>query len=173
MPYVTPAQLADSPRAQEIAQVATPENETIVDTVLMDAVLRGASTSTFVPAQVAVAQKVLATVNAIIADTDQLIDGYLAKRYTLPFVSFPTILTSWARAIVRYRLHQHLISDEKTNPIARDYRDAIKFLSLVADGTISLGAGDPTASGGAGMTQVVAPGRVFTPDSLADFGGQL
>ena len=171
MPYVTPAQLADSPRAQEIAQVATPGNVAIVDTALMDAVLRGADTSAFPPDQVAIANEVMATVTAVIADTDQLIDGYLAKRYTLPFAAFPTILTGWARAIVRYRLHQHLISDEKTNPIARDYRDAIKFLALVADGTISLGAGDPTASGGSGLTQVVAPGRVFTADSLADFGG--
>ncbi len=170
--YITPAQLAESPRAQEIAQVATPENAPIVETVLMDAVLRGLDTSAFAPDQVALANQALATVAAAIADVNQLIDGYLAKRYTLPFAAFPTLLTTWARALVRYRLHKDQIGDAATHPIARDYRDAIKFLSLVADGTISLGAGDPTASGGTGLAQVVAPGRVFTAASLADFGGR-
>lgn len=169
--YVTPAQLADLPGSMELAQIASAEHRQIVDANLMEATLRGQDRSSWSAAEIAVADDALARIQNEIDITDQFVDGFLARRYPLPLASTPGMLTTWARAIVRYRLHQHLISDEKTNPIARDYRDAIKFLALVADGTISLGAGDPTASGGSGLTQVVAPGRVFTADSLADFGG--
>jgi phage gp36-like protein len=169
MPYVTPAQLADSPRAQEVAQCATPEDKAIVATDLMDAVLRGTSTAGFLPADVAVANQVLVTVNAMIDEADQLIDGFIGKRYTLPLTTPPEILGGWARAIVRYKLNKNNITDEKTNPIARDYRDAMNLLQLIAAGKFSLGAGDPTGSGGSGLTQISVPGRTFDNDTLNDF----
>lgn len=173
MSYITPAQLADSPRAQEIAQCATPENEATVATDLMDAVLRGNDTSSYAPADVAVANQALATVNAQITDASQLIDGFLDKRYTLPFDTAPPILTVWCRSIVRYKLNQNLISDEKSSPIVRDYRDAMNLLQLVSAGKFSLGADDPTGSGGTNVVQTSAPGRTFDSDSLGGYTNGL
>jgi phage gp36-like protein len=169
--YVTPAQLADSPGAQEIAQCATPENQAIVDTALMYAVLRGVDTSSFAPADVAVAQSVLDTVTALIAQADGMIDGFIGKRYPVPYPNDSPMLTTWARAIVRYQLNKNNISDEKTNPIARDYRDATNLLQLVAAGKFSLGANDPTAGvAAAGQNvQVQAPGRTFDGCSLEGY----
>lgn len=80
----------------------------------------------------------------------------------------PRILTTWTRAIVRYYLHQHLITDEPKNPIARDYRDALRLLQMVAEGKFSLGLEDELTQA-AGNPQAVAPERVFTLDTLRDY----
>ncbi|WNP66694.1 phage protein Gp36 family protein [Pseudomonas aeruginosa] len=48
------------------------------------------------------------------------------------------------RDIGRYLLHKDRISDDK-DAILRNYKDALKFLQMVADGTFSLGAEDPIA----------------------------
>lgn len=141
--YITPAQLADRPGALEIAQVATPEREPIVDAALMDAVLRGNDLSGWQPADVAVADLALANVQAAIDDADSVIDGYLAKRYPLPLASTPPILATYARALARYNLHKNRQSLEANDPIVRDQRDAMKFLMAVASGALSLGATDP------------------------------
>ncbi|MDT4857953.1 hypothetical protein FQZ97_923990 [compost metagenome] len=51
----------------------------------------------------------------------------------------------------------------------RDYRDALKFLQLVADGKFSLGEADPIAPTGGGGPDFSAPPRVFSRDALKDF----
>lgn len=89
--------------------------------------------------------------------------------YPLPLPHVPLILKGWARAIVRYRLHAHRISDEKSDPIVRDYRDALNLLGLVAVGKFSLGLGDPLPPAG-GKPAVTGPGRTFSMDSLQDYG---
>lgn len=141
--YVTPAQLADRPGATEIAQVATPERDTIVAADLMDATLRLADRSAWAPADTEIADAALAKVQAAIDDADSVIDGYLAKRYALPLPTVPGVLVVYGRAIARYNLHKNRQSLETNDPIVRDYRDAIKFLTAVASGALSLGAEDP------------------------------
>lgn len=141
--YITPAQLADRPGATEIAQVATPDREAIVDAALMDATLREADRSAWQPADTAVADQALANVQAAIDDADSVIDGYLASRYTLPLASVPGVLVVYGRAIARYNLHKARQSLETNDPIVRDYRDAVKFLTAIANGQLSLGADDP------------------------------
>ena len=141
--YITPAQLADRPGATEVAQVATPDRDAIVDAGLMDATLRGTDRSAWSADETAVADLALANVQAAIDDADNVIDGYLAPRYALPLTKLPGILVVYARAIARYNLHKSRQSLENTDPIVRDYRDAIKFLIAVAGGQLSLGADDP------------------------------
>ncbi|WP_254794013.1 phage protein Gp36 family protein [Pseudomonas aeruginosa] len=55
------------------------------------------------------------------------------------------------------------------DPIVRDYRDALKFLQLTAEGKFSLGQDDPVANSTSGAPQVVTPGRTFSLDQLKDF----
>lgn len=168
--YITPAQLADRPGATELAQVATPERSAIVDAALMDAVLRGNDTSAYLPADVAVANEALATINDAIDAADGLIEGFLAKRgYPLPLSPVPTVVVGWARAITRYTLHKNRITDPKTDPIGRDYQDAMKLLQLTASGQFSLGATDTVSQPGVGMPQIgtdttVRPGPWYIPE---------
>jgi len=156
--YVTTVQLAERPGALELSQVASSESADVVDADLLDAALRGTPNSESADA--------LARILDAVSEADALIDGYLAKRnYTLPLSPVPGLVSAWSRAIARYLLHKNRISDEKTDPIARDYRDALRLLQQVVDGKFSLGIADPAVATG-GMPDFVAPDRVFTRDSL-------
>ncbi len=76
-----------------------------------------------------------------------------------------------SRWITRYLLHKDRVNTaEATDPVVRDYKEALKFLQLTADGKFSLGADDPLPPPGAGAPEVCAPERVFTLDTLQDFG---
>jgi phage gp36-like protein len=177
MPYVTHAELADRPGAQELALVATPEHLAVVEAGLMDATLRGGDRSAWPPEAITAANAALANIDDAVAEGDALIDGFLAQRgYTLPLELPPSatgksVLTAWSRACARYLLHKTRISDETKDPIARDYRDAMRMLKLLADGKYSLGAADPQASASTSSTDVRFSGapNVFGRDQLKAF----
>lgn len=173
--YCTALQLADARLARELAQIATPEREAIVADALMEATLRGEDRGAFDPAAIVVADAALAHIEAALVDADAVIDGYLRARrpdpYVVPLDPVPDIVTVWARWIARYLLHKDRVgTSEQQDPIVRDYREALKFLQLVADGKFSLGASDPLPPAGAGAPEVCAPERVFTHDALRDYG---
>lgn len=167
--YVTLAQLAQSPGATELAQVASDSFGAIVDAALMDATLRGAERSAWSAGDIAAADDAAARVSNEIANAGSLIDGYLARRYALPLSPIPAILTTWAIAIVRYRLHTDRITDPRTDPVARDYQQAIGFLTQVANGQFSLGLEDPTLQPPAvGEININAGRKVFGVDTACD-----
>lgn len=173
--YCTPAQLADAKLVRELAQVATPERLPIVADDLFEAVLRGEDTSAFPAGDVANANEALAVVVRALTDADGVIDGYLALRkpvaYTLPLDPVPGIVGVWARWIARYLLHKDRVNTrEETDPVVRDYERAIKFLEQTRDGKFALGADDPLPPPSGGAPAVCAPQRVFTTDTLRDYG---
>lgn len=173
--YCTPVQLADAKLVRELAQVATPERFPIVADDLMEATLRGEDRTAFDPADVAIADEAMVHINRALGDADGVIDGYLRMRkpvpYTVPLVPVPGIVSVWARCIARYLLHKDRVNtEEKTDPIVRDYRDALRFLELTRDGKFSLGTDDPLPPAGAGAPDFCAPPREFTFDKLKDFG---
>jgi len=169
--YVTLAQLAERPGAQELAQVATPADQPIIDTALMQATLTGADRSAWTPDQIAVADAAAAVITDAVASADAIIDGFVIKTgRPLPLDPVPTLVVQWSRAITRYTLHKDRISDPKSDPIARDYADAMKLLQMVAQGTLALGVGDPQPPSGLGPVGTnTGTTRQFTEDSLADF----
>jgi len=140
--YLTLPQLAESPGAQEIAQTAADTHGAAIDSELMERTLRGTDRSAYSAGDIADADAAKARVEQLLAEAAGTIDGYLTPRYATPLASVPLIVATWARAIVRYRLHAHLIVDERAHPIARDYRDALRTLELVSAGKFSLGAAD-------------------------------
>lgn len=173
--YVAPTDLADAGYANELAQVATPQRYQIVADDLMEATLRGEDRSAFDPDDVAVADLALERVTLECDNATGTINGFLAMRkpqpYTLPLDPVPQLVKVWARSIARYLLHKDRFgTEEKSDPIVRDYYDALKFLALVRDGKFSLGADDPLPAASSGAPQVCAPERQFTMDSLRDFG---
>lgn len=162
--YLTLAQLSDLPGALELSQVASDRHGALVDPALLDLSLTGGDRSGYEPEQIAYADRVVARIEAVVADAGRLMDGYLARRYTLPLAKPHSLLATWARAIARYKLHGERISGEGSDPIVRDYKDAIRFLEQVADGRFSLGVDDPVQTG-AGDVQFVSGRR--------DFGGRV
>lgn len=168
--YVTLLQLAERPGARELAQVASTEFRAVVDFELMDLSLRGGDRTAYSVDEIAAADEASARILQAVSDADALIDGFLARRaYALPLDPVPPIVAGWSRAIARYELHKGRISDEKTDPIARDYRDALKLLQATADGKFSLGVGDPQAPTGLGPVLSQGSPRVFDDCSLGDF----
>lgn len=151
--YVTAAQLAERPGPRELMQVASSEAQPVNDEALMDATLRGADRSGWDEEEIAAADAALARVQDAIAESVAVIDGYLAKRYTLPLQLSPSstsrgLLLNWARSITRYLLNKDRFSEEGKDPVVRDYKDALKMLKQVAEGVISLGVDDPAIAAG-------------------------
>ena len=172
--YCTTAHLADTKLTHELAEIATPERYPIVADDLMEATLRGESRSAFAPADVAIADEALAVITRALLDADGLIDGYLVMRkptpYAVPLNPVPGIVATWAGWIARYLLHKDRVStEERTDPIVRNYKDALKFLALVRDGQFSLGAEDPLPASSAGAPEFCAPERQFTMNALKDY----
>ena len=166
--YVTLAQLAERPGARDLSQLASTEHETVVDYELMDLTLRGGDRSAYAADLVAAADEAAERITQAVGDADGVINGYLARRaYALPLSPVPSIVTTWSRAIARYFLSKDQITDERTHPVARDYRDALRLLQLTADGKFSLGIDDPQADVGLGTVDIAGDERVFSRQSRA------
>ena len=147
MPYITHADLADSPGALELSQVASDEHRPPVRAELLDAVLRGGDLADWPAEDVADAQRAVGRIDSAVRDAGSMIDGYLAKRgYALPLAApVHRLVVVWSRDIARHTLHKNRLADDGKDPIQRAYRDALRLLQQVADGKFALGAGDPVA----------------------------
>ncbi|MEP7043336.1 MAG: DUF1320 domain-containing protein [Dokdonella sp.] len=168
--YVTLLQLAERPGAKELAEVATSDYSRVVGSQLMDLTLRGEDRSTYSPEDIAAADEAAARITQAVEDADAVINGFLAQRgYALPLDPVPGIVATWSRSIARYALHKYRIGDERTDPIARDYRDALSFLQQVVAGKFSLGIGDTQPNTGLGGVSVSTGRREFDDCSLNDF----
>ena len=108
-------------------------------------------------------------IDEAIADADGEIDGYLAKRYAVPLAPVPTVITKLSNDIALYNLRSRAGMDEagrEANDLTR-YNAAIKFLTLVAEGKVSLGteASDPQAAAAAGFS-MHSNRRLFSRDTM-------
>ncbi len=169
MPYVSLIQLAEVPGALELAQVASDEHQAIVDAELMDLTLRAGNRSAYSVDAIAAADAAKARIEQVVSETDQQVDGYLRFRHALPLSPVPGLLAVWARSIVRYRLHKNLDGDDRSHPIVRDYRDALRFLAEVRDGRFSLGISDTTVVPDGLDARFESPPKVFGRDELKGF----
>lgn len=75
-------------------------------------------------------------IDQAISDADAVIDGHLAGRYTLPISPVPAILVGYACDLARERLYK----DAAPELIIKRGDDARRFLVMVAQGKVSLGA---------------------------------
>lgn len=108
-------------------------------------------------------------IDAAIEDADGEIDGYLAKRYPVPIVPTPKVINKLSKDIAVYNLYSRVGIDESSeekNYLNR-YNAAIKFLTLVAEGKVSIGvpADSPTAAAATGFSVKSNP-RIFTRDRM-------
>jgi phage gp36-like protein len=95
-----------------------------------------------------------------LTDASEEIDSYLAGRYTLPLTAVPKVLIGKCLDIARYRLDTVRQRDD----VRQRYDDAIKFLTLISKGSISLGLdsqNQPTPQASTGMPEFVSTPRTF------------
>lgn len=166
--YISRSQLADRPGVRELSEVATPQNKHIVNYELMKASLHGASRNNWSAEDINVANDALKKIDAAILDAGSVIDGFLQRRGYLPLSSPPAIVVTWARAITRYMLHKDRISDDRSDPIVRDYNDAMKLLNLCAQGKFSLGVNDSQVQQGVGDV-LISHGRTTFRSNMDDY----
>ncbi len=101
-----------------------------------------------------------------LADTDAVIDGYLAARYALPLTEVPALIADIAGAIAIWKLHI-AAADPK---IESDYKDALRMLRDIATGAVrlSVAGAEPSVSGGTGV-RITDRERPLTEANLKGF----
>jgi len=108
-------------------------------------------------------------IQAAIDDADGEIDGYLAKRYSVPISPVPKIINKMSKDIAVYNLFSRVGIDESGSEknFLNRYNSAVKFLTLVASGTVSIGTevDTPATAASNGFTVKSSP-RLFSRDSL-------
>lgn len=94
-------------------------------------------------------------------------DGYLGAVYPLPLASPPVILTSICVDIAVFNMYAR--RQGPPEHWAARHKNAIAFLTKVAEGKISLGAGDPNGNANASTPEISGPTRIFSRDKLSGF----
>lgn len=131
MSYASLSDLINRAGAEEIRQIADRDRDGTPDATVVDAAL---------------------------ADADDLINGYVRTKYTLPLAATPPILRTWATSIARHILHRNGAPEHVT----ADYKDAVNGLKDVARGMVAL----PDVSG---TEPSPAPGGVLAEIPAAHF----
>ena len=103
-----------------------------------------------------------------IADACAEIDGYLAKRYNVPFKNAPQAIRKFAKDIAVYNLVSRtgIDENEREKTFLNRYNAAIKFLLEVAKGTISIGIDENGSCETATGFRIESSGRIFSRDSM-------
>lgn len=105
-----------------------------------------------------------------IEDAGYEIDGYLGKRYSLPFTDTPKVLYKFAKDIAIYNLisRRGIDEDSQEKTILTRYNAAIKFLESVSKGTIEIGTFTPAKAASVGFKSQ-SNGRLFTRDQMKGY----
>ncbi len=93
-------------------------------------------------------------INEALSFADEMIDGYLRERYSLPLSNIPRNLVGIACDIARYRLYQN----QPTELVSMRYEAALLWLKDIARGLFSL---DVT-----GISSTPSPVSYSTPTAI-------
>ena len=114
-------------------------------------------------------QAITPIVEQAIADADAEIDGYLAKRYKVPFEKTPQVINKFAKDIALYNMVSRKGVDEndREKKYLTRYNAAIAFLTKVAEGRISIGVSENNTEDAAriGFSMSNSP-RLFSRGSM-------
>lgn len=104
-----------------------------------------------------------------VADACAEIDGYLSRRYRVPFGRTPQVINKFAKDIAVYNLvsRMGINEDDREKTFLNRYNAAVKFLMEVAKGTVSIGTEEEQTGGSAanGFT-MRSSGRLFSRSSM-------
>lgn len=138
MSYASLADLIERAGEEEVLQVADRDNDGVADPGVIEAALIHA---------------------------DNIANGFLAVRYTLPLTTVPDLLRTWCVSIARYQLHR----DGAPDYVVRDHKDAQAALRDLVRGTVDLPitVDEPTpAPSDVGRVTITGPESVFTGEKL-------
>jgi phage gp36-like protein len=115
-----------------------------------------------------------ANVDKAIARADELVDGYLRGRYTLPLSSVSGLIRDLAVDIAVYNLFKRRKKNKMPEAVSDDYKNALKILENIQKGSITIGADvvsspDPVQAVSTGEGAVANGTRVFTRETLKGF----
>lgn len=111
-----------------------------------------------------------ATITRALTDASEEIDGYVGSRNPVPLAPVPAIIRKFCVDIAVFNLYARREAVPEVR--AERYKNALRFLERVAQGTISLGAQDPEGSppaSGAPQMSPFNPPRLFTRKSTEGF----
>ena len=97
-----------------------------------------------------------------------MIDSYCQGRYTLPLYPVPPRVTGLSVDIAIYSLYSRRVDEMPENRKDR-YREAIRFLELVAAGKVDLGTATPAPQNTENTVDIESGARIFTRDKLKGF----
>lgn len=102
-----------------------------------------------------------------IADADAEINGYLSKRYSIPFHEPPAVLKKFSKDIAAYNLMSRIGIDEqdRDKTYLNRYNAAIKFLIMAAEGKIDIGTDAPQTNSAVGFV-MDSRRRLFSRESM-------
>ena len=106
-------------------------------------------------------------VSSAIAAADSEIDGYAAKYHSTPLAApIPTRVTNLSATIAVYNLYCKRPALAMPETIRNTYKDAIAFLTLLANSKVSLGVDPPPAAPSVPSARAKSNDRMFTDESL-------
>lgn len=83
-------------------------------------------------------------IKSYIADSDALIDGYIASAVSLPFVSVPKLITAISIDLTVRNLWALRQAKDLPEHVKFDYDNALKLLNLINKGSLKLSADNPS-----------------------------
>ena len=105
-----------------------------------------------------------------VEDAQAEIDGYLAKRYDVPFTKTPKVINKFAKDIALYNLVSRKGIDEsdREKTYLTRYNAAVAFLTKVAEGKIDIGVEDihTTQTAAQNGFSMKSENRVFSRTSM-------
>ena len=109
--------------------------------------------------------------NKIIADSEKIIDGYIASRYSLPFTTVPPLIKRICKELTFCNLHTfgNYSDTDKASVIKKRYDEAIAMLKDIAAGILLLGDNAQPQSGVEGSASFSSRTRIYTDDFLTKF----
>lgn len=103
-------------------------------------------------------------------DAQAEIDGYLAKRYDVPFVHVPPVISKFAKDIALYNLVSRKGIDEsdREKTYLTRYNSAVAYLTKVAEGKVDLDTGEShtTQMAAANGFSMKSEHRIFSRSSM-------
>jgi phage gp36-like protein len=103
---------------------------------------------------------------------DQMIDGYLRSRYTLPLSAVPKLVQRLSVDLALYYLYARRFDVEIPEGMTTRYNNATKLLQAIQAGKVSLGTGEtePAApTDGSYSTNKTSDDRLFSKEVLDGF----
>ncbi|HSA07668.1 MAG TPA: DUF1320 domain-containing protein [Candidatus Gastranaerophilales bacterium] len=110
-------------------------------------------------------------INSAISWADEIIDGYIRGRYTLPLAQTPGLIKNLSTELAVYWLYSRRMTTEIPESITAIYKDSLKILSDIQTGRVSIGVYEvqtPKASADY-VSRTTMSNQFFTKEVLDNF----